>query len=503
MIGYFGGGNKIPNYYYDDEGDGQDGDNSSTNYVNDDAVFVRQKDKDGSSSSPSSSDLQKAPSYYYNYNFQPTIRNDYSNVSSRHDLFELSTHISIHCSYNRSSCPCQLESSSSSSSHMVWPSSSSSSSSFDESHNTSLREDMIVGDAGNGENSAGTSNSNINSRLVPRPGNLDGWETAFNWNVQTASSKRGTDSNIVFVGDSITELWRGTRLGQQLDNNRKKPTSIGGGGGSSGGISEIAHTFDDLFRTTVRADKYSADNDSDSIDDSNVDDDEFSDDEDEYNTGDEDMDQVDDTNQTDIGIDEERPSKEISFRGLPLGIAGDQTTNLLWRIQNGELPSNLSPSIFVLLIGTNDLSYDECSADNIIIGILQCVEYLLEERPEAQILLHGLLPRTLDRKGYLMPPKDSASRGRDVSNSSPTYFWSTIKAVNSELERYADRRQSVEYLDSSDLFLKRRNKIDLDLIPDGTHPSTEGYQLFGSNLQKKILKMMLNKAEDEKDKELT
>lgn len=36
------------------------------------------------------------------------------------------------------------------------------------------------------------------------------------------------------------------------------------------------------------------------------------------------------------------------------GIAGDQTQNLLWRIQNGEV-AGLNPRLVVLKIGTNNL----------------------------------------------------------------------------------------------------------------------------------------------------
>ena len=39
---------------------------------------------------------------------------------------------------------------------------------------------------------------------------------------------------------------------------------------------------------------------------------------------------------------------------LNFGIGGDQTQNLLWRIENGELDFEIEPKIVVLLIGTNN-----------------------------------------------------------------------------------------------------------------------------------------------------
>lgn len=39
------------------------------------------------------------------------------------------------------------------------------------------------------------------------------------------------------------------------------------------------------------------------------------------------------------------------YDGLALGIAGDKSPNLLWRLQHGEMPKNLKSKVFWLLIG--------------------------------------------------------------------------------------------------------------------------------------------------------
>merc|ERR1712183_132269 len=43
--------------------------------------------------------------------------------------------------------------------------------------------------------------------------------------------------------------------------------------------------------------------------------------------------------------------KNRKFKGIPLGIAGDTAPNVLWRIQNGEIPENLNPKVWWLVIG--------------------------------------------------------------------------------------------------------------------------------------------------------
>lgn len=61
-----------------------------------------------------------------------------------------------------------------------------------------------------------------------------------------------------------------------------------------------------------------------------------------------------------IGLKGNRKVYEDLFRnadaplyGLGLGISGDFCTNLLFRIQNGELPSDMHPSLIWISIGSN------------------------------------------------------------------------------------------------------------------------------------------------------
>ena len=43
------------------------------------------------------------------------------------------------------------------------------------------------------------------------------------------------------------------------------------------------------------------------------------------------------------------------MRTVALGMSGDTTGNLKWRLMNGELPVLRHPTAVVLLVGTNDL----------------------------------------------------------------------------------------------------------------------------------------------------
>jgi hypothetical protein len=42
--------------------------------------------------------------------------------------------------------------------------------------------------------------------------------------------------------------------------------------------------------------------------------------------------------------------------GVALGIAGDTSPNVLWRIMNGEMPDAFNPKVWWLILGMNDLA---------------------------------------------------------------------------------------------------------------------------------------------------
>ena len=90
--------------------------------------------------------------------------------------------------------------------------------------------------------------------------------------------------------------------------------------------------------------------------------------------------------------------------GMALGIAGDKSPNLLWRIQNEEiLLPELQPRVYWVLIGTNDFKgglFDSCSHEVIYMGIVRVIEELKQlivskstsASPRPKIVIQALLP---------------------------------------------------------------------------------------------------------------
>jgi lysophospholipase L1-like esterase len=469
--------------------------------------------------------------------YLPTIRGDYSTVMSTQDVTTLSANVPVPCSNkNHRNCYCTaiisptttsqqlVHSTKTTSSHATSHSSDSNSESRstdstsrskyssvdsndegDAGWKKKKKKSTIVGRTFRGkkqhqdmEESSSSSSSSLslstsstltsslstttttsfNSRIIPVPGTFQNWQTAHQDNEEMALSKDATRANVVFYGDSITERWHGTLLG---------------GVGTTKDIQATAVIFDKLFRLGGGGDD--DDEKESTIVPSSY-----------HGKG---LDGRPRSGTTsNLSMSSEVTSitttrtpianKDSILLGLPLGIAGDTTPNLLWRLQNGELPLNLNPQIFVVLIGTNDLGKDMCSPENTVVGIVRVVEEILKQRPTSTVLLHGLLPRTNNKAGYLYPRVGSAATtgsgsalvGRTTTKE-PS-IWENIVTINDEIQRYARHREGVLYVDTNVFFtdLPTKEKIDMDLMPDGLHPSPRGYELWGTELQGKIFELL-------------
>jgi len=172
------------------------------------------------------------------------------------------------------------------------------------------------------------------------------------------------------------------------------------------------------------------------------------------------------------------------LNGLALGIAGDQSPNLLWRLIHGELPEHLQPKVFWVLIGTNDFGHGDCSPDMVVAGILRVVDELRTRRPDSVVVINSLLPRR-DRQAVTEVIFDG-------NNSNIFSIWNSIKIVNEKLRNYCEEEQKknlgnkVMYFDATDIFLST-NKDGMDyivaeLMPDFLHPNGNGYYAWAKRI---------------------
>eukprot|EP00191_Tetraselmis_sp_GSL018_P021509 CAMPEP_0177596024 /NCGR_PEP_ID=MMETSP0419_2-20121207/10749_1 /TAXON_ID=582737 /ORGANISM="Tetraselmis sp., Strain GSL018" /LENGTH=361 /DNA_ID=CAMNT_0019087683 /DNA_START=240 /DNA_END=1321 /DNA_ORIENTATION=- len=162
-----------------------------------------------------------------------------------------------------------------------------------------------------------------------------------------------------------------------------------------------------------------------------------------------------------------------SFRGVYSGISGDTSSQLLFRLQNGEF-SYQYPKAIVIHIGTNDVMYatdfelaNEDHVRNTAKAVRQRMEsilaYIRQKACDTHIILVGVI----------------AAGNSDTDVSWPSKFTDSVNAVNAEFQKLAAENRKVDFVDCQSLFLvKDGAKINIDLLRDTVHPSVKGYEVL-------------------------
>jgi lysophospholipase L1-like esterase len=154
-----------------------------------------------------------------------------------------------------------------------------------------------------------------------------------------------------------------------------------------------------------------------------------------------------------------------SMNPANVGIAGDTTQGVLWRMQNGEL-EGFKAKLIVLMLGTNNINRNP--VDEIVDGNRLIIEEFKKRQPQAKVLLLGVFPR-----------------GAPADNP----FRATIKEMNGKLAKLADNRQ-VFFKDIGDRFLAADGTLPADVMPDGLHPNAKGYQIWADAIRDDVKKLM-------------
>jgi lysophospholipase L1-like esterase len=156
---------------------------------------------------------------------------------------------------------------------------------------------------------------------------------------------------------------------------------------------------------------------------------------------------------------------------LNLGIGGDRTQHVLWRIEHGELDV-LKRKVVVLMIGTNNTGKEkDGSARNstaeAIEGATAVVKAIRTKLPQSKLLLMAVFPR-----GKV----DAPQRGQ-------------IKEINSALAKLDDGKM-IKFLDIGQVFLAEDGSIPKTIMPDLLHPNEQGYQRWADAMEPTLAGML-------------
>lgn len=155
--------------------------------------------------------------------------------------------------------------------------------------------------------------------------------------------------------------------------------------------------------------------------------------------------------------------------GLNLGYGGDRTENVLWRIDRGEL-EGLSPTLVVLMIGTNNTGHREDPPHETAMGITEIVDQVHARLPTTKILLHAIMPR-------------------GENNDDP------LRKLNEKVNQLIQplsKRDYVEWINLNYLFVDKDGVIEESVMRDLLHPNVYQYKRWAEALEPTISALMGN-----------
>lgn len=162
------------------------------------------------------------------------------------------------------------------------------------------------------------------------------------------------------------------------------------------------------------------------------------------------------------------------LEGLAIGSAGDIIQNLNWHLRNGILPERLKTKVIWILIGTNNFEQKCSTPANVASGVLEVVYQAHRLKPNAKIVVQGILPRA-----------DS------LGNFSLGNSWNDIQRTNNLLKSFTQHIPFFHYYEfpSEELLVSER-EINDQYLRDGVHPSTAGYDLMGRGIEAEVLELL-------------
>jgi len=160
----------------------------------------------------------------------------------------------------------------------------------------------------------------------------------------------------------------------------------------------------------------------------------------------------------------EGPGKEAwqEFYGkrnaVNLGIGGDRTQHVLWRLQHGNI-DGISPKLAVLMIGTNN-SGDNTS-EEIAAGVAAIVQELRTKLPQTKVVVLAIFPRG-----------ENNNDARRKVNAK----------ANEIIAKLADGNM-VHYLDIGPKFLKEDGTLPREVMPDLLHLTPASYRIWAEAIE--------------------
>jgi platelet-activating factor acetylhydrolase IB subunit beta/gamma len=159
------------------------------------------------------------------------------------------------------------------------------------------------------------------------------------------------------------------------------------------------------------------------------------------------------------------------LKAVNIGIGGDKTQNVLWRLDHGGV-DGLEPRSIVLMIGNNNMFFSpETGIEAVAKGIEMCVKNLRGKFPRTPLVLVKILP----------------------AHAPGTRFYEDIRKTNTLLDGLKlDSNPKISLLDLTADFTNADGTLKKTLFtPDNIHLSSEGYAVYAAKLKPQLAGLRL------------
>ena len=147
-----------------------------------------------------------------------------------------------------------------------------------------------------------------------------------------------------------------------------------------------------------------------------------------------------------------------------LGIGGDRTEQVLWRLTHGNL-DGISPKLAIIMIGQNNGPFN--TDEEIAEGVTAIVKTVRDRLPHTKILLLAIFYR----------------------GEEPNEERQKLAKANTIIANLADNK-TIHFMDINKIFLHSDGRISKELMPDFEHPSPRGFCVWAEAIETKVVELM-------------
>lgn len=165
----------------------------------------------------------------------------------------------------------------------------------------------------------------------------------------------------------------------------------------------------------------------------------------------------------------------VPLKAVNLGVGGDQTGHVLWRIREGKELEPLTPRLAVVLIGINNPVAH--TPDEIAGGVKAIVAELTRQKPQIKVLVLGVFPCSRKRQD------------KTVRHIGPSELEPRVRGINAALARLHDGK-TIFFKDIGDSFLEPDGGLSQEVLSDYLHLAPKGYQIWADAIREDVQKLL-------------